>query len=226
MIPIRDNIPSRRFPVVNYILIGVNIVAFLYELTLGAGLQGFLNNMGFVPERFFDLLSSPLVNLIPIVIPLIASIFLHGSISHIFMNMLFLSIFGDNVEDALGHFGYLIFYLVGGISASIFHALIHPYSTLPTIGASGAVSAVMGAYLMLYPKARILTVFPIFFYPVMFHIPALFYLVFWFFLQMASGVLSLGATYYQRAGVAWWAHIGGFLFGVIVVMIMVSRRRR
>jgi len=154
---------------------------------------------------------------------LVTSLFLHGSLMHLISNMLFLFIFGDNVEDRLGHFGFLIFYLAGGVIASISHILFNPLSSMPIIGASGAISAVLGAYFLLFPRAFVVTFVPIFFLPLMIDVPAILFLGLWFFSQITNGFGSLVNT---TGGIAWFAHIGGFLFGVILTFLNYPQWRK
>lgn len=218
MIPLRDNIPSRTRPWVNYLIIFVNIGIFLYEIALlDAGLlEKFIFHWGFVPSFF---LSNPLAK-IP---TLFSAMFLHGGVTHLGGNMLYLWIFGDNVEDWYGHWRYLIFYLLCGLAASFGQMVTNIHSKMPMIGASGAIAGVLGSYFLLYPTARVLTLIPFGFFMRMVEVPAFFLLGFWFILQMMSGTLSLGG---QAGGVAWWAHIGGFLAGVVLVLISRIRRGR
>jgi len=212
VIPLRDIHTRQRFPIVNVVLIAANLVLFFYELSLGSPLEGFLREGAFVPSRFFlpgntgsDIQS------------IFLSMFLHGGWAHILGNMLYLWIFGDNVEDRLGHVPYLVFYLLAGVAATLAHAFASPHSTMPAIGASGAISGVLGAYLIMFPKARVVTIIPLGFFLRMAELPALVVLGMWFVLQLFSGAASLGAASAQESGgVAWWAHIGGFVFGMIV----------
>ncbi len=216
MIPLKDNVPSKTRPWVNYSIIFVNVFVFLYELTLlNAGLlEKFILNWGFVP---FNFLNSPLTK----TPTLFSAMFLHGGLTHLGGNMLYLWIFGDNVEDWYGHWRYLIFYLLCGLAASFGQMVTNVHFTMPTIGASGAIAGVLGSYFLLYPNARVLTLIPFGFFIRMVEVPAFFFLGFWFLLQMFSGTLTLGN---QSGGVAWWAHIGGFLAGVS--FLLVSRRKR
>ncbi len=218
MIPLKDNVPSKTRPWVNYSIIFVNVIVFLYELTLlNAGLlEKFILNWGFVP---FDFLNSPLTK----TPTLFSAMFLHGGLTHLGGNMLYLWIFGDNVEDWYGHWRYLIFYLLCGLAASFGQMITNIHSTMPTIGASGAIAGVLGSYFLLYPNSRVLTLIPFGFFMRMVEIPAFFFLGFWFLLQMFSGTLTLGS---QSGGVAWWAHIGGFLAGVGFLFLFRKRRRR
>ena len=207
-IPLKDLNPRRTYPVVNIALIVTNFAVFIYQVTLPPhAFKAFLLANSTVPAR----LPAALAGHAPLeaaILPILTSMFLHAGIAHILGNMLFLWIFGDNVEDFYGHFTYLVFYLVCGVGAGLLHIMFNWNSMLPSLGASGAISGVMGAYLILYPRSRILTLVFIFLIP----IPAVVILVLWFFLQFASGVSSLGMA--ASGGVAWWAHVGGFLLGM------------
>lgn len=212
MIPLRDNIPSHTTPVVNYTLIGVNILVFLFELSLGTELQKWVHVFGMVPERIVYIVFNAPQYFYIALISLFSSMFLHGGFLHIIGNMLFLYIFGDNVEDALGHVRYLVFYLGSGIAASMAQLIAHPGSQIPTIGASGAIAGVMGAYFLLYPRSKVLTLIPIFFFFQVFEIPAVIFLGLWFLIQFFLGSFSIAGAA-GSAGVAFWAHIGGFAVG-------------
>src|SRR3979490_1629658 len=206
-IPLKDLNPRRHYPIVNTSLILVNILVFLYQYSLPPHtFKLFMTTYATVPARFPAWLSghAPLESAF---VPLLTSMFLHSGVLHIAGNMLFLWIFGDNVEDFYGHFTYLLFYLFCGVGSGLLHVLFNLNSPLPALGASGAISGVMGAYLMLYPGSRILTLVFIFLVP----IPAFVILGYWFFLQFVAGVSSLGAI--TQGGVAWGAPIGGFLLG-------------
>ncbi|HET9232622.1 MAG TPA: rhomboid family intramembrane serine protease [Candidatus Eisenbacteria bacterium] len=219
VIPLRDIQERQKFPIVNILLIGANLVLFLYELSLGANLEGFLRSSAFIPSRFFlpDNTASDVQTLL-------LSMFLHGGWAHFLGNMLYLWIFGDNVEDRLGHALYLIFYVLSGVAATLAHAFLSPESTVPAIGASGAISGVLGAYLVIFPRARVITVIPLGFFLRMAELPALAVLGMWFVLQLLSGTASLAAASAQEGGVAWWAHIGGFVFGMILGFFFRGRR--
>jgi membrane associated rhomboid family serine protease len=221
MIPLRDDNPRRTFPFVTYLLVGVNVLAFLWELTLGESLQNALFQIAFIPARFW--LPG---NWVPDVLTIIISMFLHGGLLHIGSNMLYLWVFGDNVEDRLGHGKYLVFYLACGFLATYAHAFFSPGSRIPAIGASGAIAGVLGAYLVLYPHARVLTVIPIIIFITVREIPAIFVLGIWFVLQLFSGVGSLGVTDAQdMGGVAYFAHIGGFVAGMVLIALFGGFRR-
>lgn len=221
MIPLRDTIPSRRFPIVNTTLIAVNVIIFLFESMLGEqALTNLFWQYGLVPALFWR--ASGLERWTP----LFTSMFLHGGWWHVISNMLALYIFGDNVEDRLGSFRYLVFYLCAGVAAGALHAVVNSRSQVPTVGASGAIAGVLGAYLVLFPTARILTLVPFFYFIRLVQIPALIYLGLWFVSQLFNGLFALGAADIVYAGgVAWWAHIGGFLFGLIVIRLILPRRR-
>ena len=208
VIPLRDTVPSARVPVVNYLIIAANGAVFLYELSLGRHVDVFLANYGLVPRDFA-------------VVNLFTSMFLHAGWLHIFGNMLYLYIFGDNVEDRLGHVRYLAFYLLCGVAAGAGHALTQPYSDMPVVGASGAIAGVSGAYFLFFPTARVVTLVFFFFIQVV-EIPAVFFLAIWFIGQVASGVATLG-TRASNGGVAVWAHVSGFLAGCVLGPLL--RRR-
>ncbi len=216
MIPLYDTVRSRRFPVVNLVLIALNVLAFIYEVQLGgAGLERFIRTWGLVPSR---LLAHPQVAWVTI----FTSMFLHGGWFHVLSNMWFLFIFGDNVEDRLGSVRYLIFYLLSGVAAALMQVYILQTSSEPMIGASGAIAGVLGAYLISFPRARIASLVPIFFIFTIIEIPVTIFLLFWFISQLFSGWLSLQGA--SGSGIAWWAHIGGFVFGFVAVNLFQRRR--
>lgn len=213
MIPIRDAIRSKNFPVVNIMIIIANSLAFLWQLSLGPQLKEALLLYGIVPVRYSDPLLSSQFTMFEQILPFFTSMFLHGGFMHILGNMWFLYIFGDNIEDRLGHLRYLIFYLLCGMAASLIHLYTNWESNLPTIGASGAISGIMGAYLLLYPGSRILTLVPIFFFLQFVEIPAFIFLGYWLLLQLFSASL----TPKNVGGIAFWAHIGGFVAGLAFI---------
>jgi len=215
MIPIRDAIRSRNFPVVNVAIIGLNIIVFLWQLAQGPHLQEALYFYGIVPLRYSDPELSAHFSAFEQYLPFLSSMFLHGGFLHILMNMWFLYIFGDNIEDRLGHIRYLVFYLFCGVAAGLVHLFTNWNSNIPTIGASGAISGVMGAYLLLYPRSKILTLIPIFFFFQFVEIPAFIFLGFWLLIQL----FSAGLTPRNIGGVAFWAHIGGFVVGLVFIKI-------
>jgi len=226
MFPLQDNIPSRRVPVVTYLLILANSVVFLFELSLSQqSLERLLYVFGVVPARFSNPAWGAQVGFTACsIVPFFTSMFLHGGWLHIIANMWTLWIFGDNVEDRMGHLRFLIFYLLCGVLGSILHVLTNLDSPVPTIGASGAIAGVLGAYFLLFPLAGVLVVFPVFFWPLFFELPAVLYLGFWFLSQFFAGTLSLVAT--QNIGnVAWWAHVGGFFAGMALIPIFTPRRK-
>ncbi len=218
MIPLKDTIPSRTVPVVNYMLIIINAVIFLFEVSLPAReLQALIQTFGVIPHKFIYLGQIDAPFLIRIY-PLFTSMFLHGGWFHIVGNMWFLWIFGDNVEDRMGHVRYFFFYIISGVGAALAHIFLTPQSTAPTIGASGAIAGVMGAYFILYPQARVITMIIIFFFIDIIEVPAFLFLGVWFILQFFQGTFSLMAGP-SAGGVAWWAHFGGFLIGASLVFL-------
>jgi membrane associated rhomboid family serine protease len=228
MIPIKDSPRAQRFPFVNIAIILANAVVFYLELTMGPGrLEGFINHYGLVPTRLMAVDFSYPASVVAGVVPLFTSMFIHAGWIHVIGNLLFLWIFGDNVEDRLGHVGYLIFYVLCGVAAGLAHAflttIISGGSAVPTIGASGAIAGVMGAYLVLYPRAKVLTLIPVIFYAWFIEVPAWIYLGIWVLIQLFTGALDLaGAT---SGVVAWWAHVGGFVAGLILICIFPKCRR-
>jgi membrane associated rhomboid family serine protease len=226
MIPLRDANPSRGTPLVNYVLIALCALAFLYELALGKGLERFLFEFGLVPAKITMPEIAGQFSLSERLTPLLTSMFLHGGWLHLIGNMWTLYIFGDNVEGELGHLRYGIFYVLTGLIAAVIHVATNFDSRIPTIGASGAVAGVMGAYFLLYPRARILTLVPIFFFFTLLEIPAYIFLGFWFMLQFFSGTFSLLAGSHNVGGIAWWAHVGGFVGGLVMLIPMKRSRSR
>jgi len=215
MIPIRDALRSKTFPVVNILIIVANALVFLWQLSQGPALREALFLYGIVPIRYSDPGLSIQFTAFEQVFPFVASMFLHGGFFHILGNMWFLHIFGDNIEDRLGHIRYLIFYLLCGIAAGLIHLYTNWDSGLPTIGASGAISGIMGAYLLLYPRSRILTLIPIFFFLHFVELPAFIFLGYWLLIQIFSASL----TPKNVGGIAWWAHIGGFVVGLVFIKL-------
>jgi membrane associated rhomboid family serine protease len=223
VIPLRDTIPSRTAPVVTVALIAVNVIVFLHEAALGPYLERFVFAYGLVPKRLVHWPGDPLDP--ARFLPLFTSMFWHGGWLHLIGNMLYLWIFGDNVEDRLGHLRFLVFYVVAGAAAGITHVVLSPTSNLPTVGASGAIAGVLGAYIVLFPRARVTTLIPIFVFITIREIPAILVLGFWFVLQLFVGVASVGATTDVTGGVAVFAHIGGFIAGMILIVLMGGTRR-
>jgi membrane associated rhomboid family serine protease len=215
VIPIRDTNRSKNYPVVNNALIGINVLFFVLELLQGPRMDQFILTYGLVPARY----SIPQIgaHFTPFqqVAALVSFMFLHGGFWHLLGNMWTLYIFGDNVEDRLGPLRYLVFYLLCGWLSGLTHLVFNWNSRIPTIGASGAIAGVMGAYLFLFPSSRILTLIPIFFIPYFIEIPAFFFLGIWFLLQFLSAAGSRG----DMGGIAWWAHVGGFVFGILLLKL-------
>jgi membrane associated rhomboid family serine protease len=211
MFPLKDTIRSRTFPIVNTTIIVINIVVFFYEFSLGSQLEPFINKYGLTPVRFFWGLQ---YNLADAVLPVFVSMFLHGGWFHVLGNMWFLYIFGDNVEDRVGHIGYVFFYLICGITAALAQTFLFSTSSVPMVGASGAIAGVLGGYFLLFPHARVLTLVPIFIFIQLMEIPAVVFLVFWFVFQFIQGSFAPAG---EQGGVAWWAHIGGFVSGMALI---------
>jgi membrane associated rhomboid family serine protease len=207
MIPIRDVIPSRTAPVVTVGLIVINAIAFFYQLSLGPSVEEFILYFGLIPAAFSW-------------VAVFTSMFLHGSFMHFGGNMLYLWIFGDNVEDRMGHGRFLIFYLLCGVAAALAQTIINPDSVVPMVGASGAIAGVMGAYFVLYPHSRILTLVPFFIWQLI-EVPAIFFLGLWFVMQLFSGVGSIAtaAARESAGGIAFWAHVAGFVAGMTSVLV-------
>ena len=219
MIPLRDENPSRRVPVVTRVLIVINALVFMWEVSLGEHLRAAFFDFGFVPQRLTLALQGETA-VPPTLATLLSSMFMHGGWLHLIGNMWYLWIFGDNVEDRLGHVPNAGFYLGGGLAAAALQYVVQPGSMIPMVGASGAIAAVLGGYALAFPRARVLTLVPLFFMARVTVLPALLVLGLWFVLQFFSGAMSLGSV---SGGTAWWAHIGGFLFG-IAVMLPFARR--
>jgi len=217
MIPLRDTVPSRSFPFVNWLLIVLNVVVFLVILSLRSDAEGFVAALGLVPKR---LLTDP--QPWELVTPF-TSMFLHGGWAHLLGNMLALYVFGDNVEDRLGSGRYLVFYLLCGLVAAFAHVVINAESTVPTIGASGAISGVLAAYVVFYPTSRVITLVLLLFLPWFVQIPATIYIGFWFVAQLLNGVLTVVKGQQAMGGVAWWAHVGGFLAGLAFAPLFALR---
>jgi membrane associated rhomboid family serine protease len=233
VIPLRDDVPSRSVPVVNLTLIGLNVFVFVLELGMGRDLERFLYQAAVIPALFSgrDGVLRPGEAVVTAINPaldmrILTSMFLHGGWAHIIGNMLYLWIFGDNVEDRLGHFRYGVFYLLCGWVSAYAHIWSAPASRLPSIGASGAIAGVLGAYLTLYPHARVVTLLPLGIFSQLVRIPAVFFLGFWFVQQFLYGTLTLAARTAETGGVAWWAHIGGFAAGFLLVWLFQKRGRR
>jgi membrane associated rhomboid family serine protease len=224
MIPIRDTIKSKTVPYVNYVLMSLCGAVFAYELSLGSKVGHFIRTTGVTPADVSATILQGRLVARP-ALTLISSMFIHGGWMHLLGNMLYLYIFGDNVEDRIGHASYLVFYLLCGACSALVQVYAQQNSTAPLIGASGAISGVLGAYFFLYPRARVLTLIPLFvFFPVV-EVPAFFFLGFWFLLQFLQGAASAGAGDAAAGGVAWWAHAGGFVTGAILLPVFLLYRR-
>lgn len=225
MIPLRDTIRSYSFPIINISLIGINTLAFIFEISLSpAGLDRLIYNFGLVPARLN--LTNPIAAFLDPSpwMTLLTHMFLHGGWVHFLSNVWILFIFGDNVEDRMGHGRYLAFYILSGFASGLMQTLVGPTSQIPAIGASGAIAGVLGAYFVLFPGARVVTLIPIFIFPWFLEIPALIYLGFWFISQLFSGLAALNMPEAAAmGGIAWWAHIGGFMFGVFLYRIFTPR---
>ncbi len=224
LLPLKDDIPSRRFPFVTYSIIAVNIVVFMFKATMSKEqLQAFFELVAVIPAEYTAFLRGEPVPLLKLLAAPFASMFLHGGWMHLFGNMWFLYLFGDNVEDAMGHSRFLLFYLLTGLAATVAHIFVNPLSPIPIVGASGAISGVVGAYFLMFPTARVLTLVPIFFFVDIVLLPAVVFIGMWFLFQFWSGLLSLAVPH--LGGVAWWAHIGGFIAGLILAPIMREKQK-
>jgi membrane associated rhomboid family serine protease len=224
MIPIRDTIRRQHFPFAVWALVAVNVYVFIRELALPAdSTEQFIYLFGLVPARFTHPDWAARVGFPHTYWPFFSTMFLHGGWLHIIGNMWVLWIFGDNVEDRMGPVRFLIFYLLCGLAAGVVHVLTNPGSRVPAVGASGAIAGVMAAYFVLFPRARIVAMFPILFYPVFFQVPAFLYLGFWFLTQFFSGTLAI-ASHREVSGIAWWAHVGGFGAGILTFALFLRPR--
>ncbi|HWB85934.1 MAG TPA: rhomboid family intramembrane serine protease [Bryobacteraceae bacterium] len=213
MFPIRDSQPSYSKPVVTIVLIVINILIFLFEFSLDSfSLNHLISVYGLTPSHFHWA-------------NILTSMFLHGGWMHVLGNMWFLWIFGDNIEDILGHGKYLLFYLLCGFAAGATHVLFNPYSRIPTVGASGAIAGVMGAYLVKFPRAKVETLLIVIFFFTMVDVPAWLMLIYWFVVQLFSGVGSIGYAHVSEGGTAWFAHVGGFVAGIAFLHLLGNRRR-
>jgi len=229
MIPLRDSTRSETYPFITKAIIILNVIAFCWELGRGRLLPEAFLQYTVIPARYIHPreaaeIFGPFPNMIAAGAPFLTSMFLHGGWLHLIGNMWTLWIFGDNLEDRLGHWRYLLFYLAGGLVAGLVHVLTNHASGVPTLGASGAIAAVMGGYFRFFPRARIEAIVPPFFFGPTLILPAVVFLGFWFLLQFFNGALSLGAGQRGFGGVAWWAHIGGFVFGLLACRVVRQRR--
>lgn len=224
MIPIRDRNPSGSFPLVTVSLILVNVLVFLFELSLGTRLDSFLFQFGIVPIKVIYSADIPGSNLANTYFPFLSYMFLHGGFVHLIGNMWFLWIFGDNIEDRLGRIPFILFYFICGIGSAIVHVYFNSQSGVPCVGASGAIAGVLGAYMVTFPRARVLVVLPLFIIWQIIELPAIFVLGFWFLIQFFTGAATISSAH--GGGVAWWAHIGGFVLGIILIKIFPKARYR
>lgn len=219
MIPLKDDVPSRTFPYVTVAIIAVNVFVFMYQLTLGeTGVERFIYSAAAIPYEITHHVDIRPRSVVPPPFTLLTAMFIHGGLLHLVGNMLFLWIFGDNVEDVLGHFRYIIFYLVSGAVAGLAHVAAEPSSIMPMIGASGAIAGVLGAYFLLFPRAQVLTLVFLIFFVTVVRIPAVIFLGFWFLLQILSSGFG--------GGIAWYAHIGGFVAGAVMILLLKPGVRR
>ena len=227
MIPIKDSVPNRSVPIMTRTIVLINVIVFFFELSLPRGsIEQFFYLFGLVPARYTHPDWAAAIGFpIDSYWPILTHQFLHGGWLHIFSNMWALWIFGDNVEDRMGPVRFGIFYLICGCAAGATHMLMNPDSTVPSVGASGALAGVLGAYLLLFPTARLIVMLPIFFFPFFFEMPAVLYLGFWFFTQLFSGTLALAGPQ-QVGGIAWWAHVGGFVSGMLLCWFFVRPSQR
>jgi membrane associated rhomboid family serine protease len=228
MFPIRDDTPRFSTPYITYFIIALNVAVFLFELLVGAqsgrALNGLMYQFGVVPAHFDRALAGASNASLPALsLTILTSMFLHASWLHIIGNMWFLWIFGDNLEDYLGHFSYLVFYLVSGVAAMFTHILLNAGSNVPALGASGAIAGVMGGYFVLYPRARVMMWFPPVFF---FHLPAWLVLGYWFLTQFLMGAMTSIAGSGATGGIAVWAHVGGFVAGIVLIKLMPERSGR
>jgi membrane associated rhomboid family serine protease len=219
MIPLRHTVPPVRPPFINRSLVTANAVVFLVQLFLGPMTERIIQTFGYIPAR----LANPTVFHYAgweVAVTLVTSLFLHGGVMHLLGNMIYLWVFGDAVEDSLGHVRFLLFYIACGAVGSIAHTVLFPQSTIPSIGASGSIAGLLGAFLVLRPHAKIITLFPLVVYWAMAEIPAVIFLPVWFIMQFFNGFLSIHSARgtQEVAGVAWWAHVGGFVFGALVAL--------
>ncbi len=225
MFPLRDNIPSTKKPIVTYIIIALNTIIYIIQFIMPLEAEeAFVFKFGFVPIVFLRAITENNLH-IGVFYPLITSMFLHGSWMHLISNMWALWLFGDNVEDRLGHGRFILFYLLSGLISMFAHFIFNVHSFVPAIGASGAIAGVMGAYFILFPYSRIITLIPVLFMPLFWRVPASVYLGIWFLLQLFNGLLS-SLIGIRGSGVAWWAHIGGFLGGILLLNLFYKKDYR
>jgi len=223
LIPLRDKLRSKHIPIITIALILVNIYIFFKEIFLGNGLILFIDKYALVPAYFIFWDEITWATVINKIFSLIISLFIHSGWLHLIGNMWYLWVFGDNVEYRLGHLRYLLFYFLCGIIGTSMHIIMNLSSTIPVIGASGCIAGVLGAYFLLSPKAKIVTILPVFIFWTIADVPAFFFLGIWFLIQFLAGYYTLIET--QSSGVAWWAHIGGFIGGAVLKTFFVKNRK-
>lgn len=222
MIPLKDENPSRTLPVVNTCLILANLSVFIYQnFFFPGGAESLFLRLGFVPYELTHAVDLSPKNLVPLPLTILSAMFVHGGWLHLVGNMLYLWIFGDNVEDILGHFKYLFFYFMCGAVASLTHAFLNLSSQVPTVGASGAIAGVLGAYMFLFPRARIRTVLILLVFVRVVSIPAVVFLAYWILIQVVSGITQFESL--TQSGIAWFAHVGGFVSGLVLIIMMRKR---
>jgi membrane associated rhomboid family serine protease len=225
-IPLHDHIRRQVTPFFSFALIAASVLVFLFELSLGRNVDGLVFYFGIIPARYT--LPHVAVQYTPagLFVPLFASMFLHGGWLHLLGNMLFLFVFGRSIEDRFGHLKFLFIYLLGGLGGAMLHIILNAGSHVPTIGASGAIAGILGAYFISYPRARITTLVPILFFFWTIEVPAVVLLGYWFLIQFFTGFQMQAIQSATAGGVAWWAHVGGFVVGLLLALILRPRRRR
>jgi membrane associated rhomboid family serine protease len=225
VIPLKDENPSNTVPVINILLIVTNISVFIYmNYFTPLSTRSIIFKLGFIPYELSHFVDVNPKNLVPIPLTIFTAMFMHGGWLHLLSNMLYLWIFGDNIEDKLGHINYLIFYITCGITATLVHGFININSRIPTLGASGAIAGVLGAYMFLFPKARIKTLLFLGIFFQIIHVPAIIMLGYWILIQILSAYAEYGSK--TGAGIAWFAHIGGIVAGLVLIVVMKKRGRR
>lgn len=226
VIPIGDSVPSRTFPLVNLLIISANVAVFFYELSLGGRINAFFYDWGVVPAFLSDYVEHPGDNSSQVLLTPFTAMFMHGGWVHLIGNMVFLWVFGDNIEDALGHLRYLVFYVLAGLGAVALQVFFSPNDLVPMVGASGAIAGVLAAYMVLYPRATVVVLIPLFLFFWTAYVPAIFLIGMWFIIQLMSGLATVGYVTGGSGGVAWWAHVGGFLAGIVLVSLLLPPAHR
>jgi len=225
-IPLNDNIRRQTFWISTLLLIAANVCVFLYELSLGPHINQLVSLFGIVPARYTTARGLAAATPEGFLIPIFGSMFLHGGWLHLLGNMLFLFVFGRSVEDRFGHLKFLFMYFFSGLGGAVLHIFLNAGSRVPSIGASGAIAGILGAYFVTFPRARITTLIPLFFFFWTFDIPALLILGYWFLIQFFTGFQMLEIQSATAGGVAWWAHVGGFTIGLLLALVLPPRRAR